>query len=553
MQRITLVLALFLLVLYGMAPARAGSELQAVLAAPSIEIDGQVLDRAALEAVYAPRRYQELWTSSERAAQVLRVLSASTQHGLNPADYHVEAITRHLAAGGGLALDLLLTDGLMRYASDVRVGMVSPRQVRAFRFNTSQPIDPVAMVLQAAEASDLEAYLAAIPPRSAVYGGLVQALAKLRLIEATGGWIQIADGRKLEPGDRSSRVVELRKRLAATGELGEAQLNEDQAYDDALVEAVKAYQRRHGLEDDGVIGRGTLAMLNIPVEYRIRQVLANMERLRWQPDALGERYVYVNVPAYQLIAASHGQVNLSMKVIVGRTQRPTPIFSDNIRMVEFNPDWHVPPTIAREDVLPHLVENPYYALEHKNVRMYQNGVEVDPATVDWSTANIRDFRLRAPPGPRNPLGTVKFLFPNRFDVYLHDTSEPNLFAKTERAISSGCVRVADPASLANWLLGPDQAEWSNEKRERILASERQTRLIMKTPVPVYLAYITAWLGEDGLPAFRPDIYKLDDQVIEALESAAQKPRRLAVTMLRANTASPADPVLTGGQVPQAAP
>lgn len=551
MQRIRLVLAL-LMVLAGAVSAQANTALQVALAVPAVQIDDQVLDRAALDAVYAQRQFTPLWPKAETATLITEVLAASGQHGLNPADYHVDAIKARLEKGG-LELDLLLTDGLMRYVSDVRGGRVSPRQLKGFRYVSVEAFDPVAVVLAAAAAPDLGVYLEGVPPKSAVYRGLVEALAKLREIEAAGGWSAIADGRKIEPGNVSPRVADLRKRLAASGELGEAQLNDSTKYDQALVQAVKAYQHRNGLEDDGVVGRGTLGMLNIPVGYRIQQVIANMERLRWQPDDLGERYVYVNIPAYQLVAASHGEINLSMKVIVGRTQRPTPVFSDNIRMVEFNPDWHVPPTIAREDVLPHLLENPLYALEHKNVRMYQNGVEIDPTTVDWSTANIRSYRLRAPPGPQNPLGTVKFLFPNRFDVYLHDTSEPNLFVKTERAISSGCVRVSDPAALANWLLGPDQERWSNERREKILESLRQTRLIMKTPVPVYLSYITAWLGENGQPVFRPDIYKLDDELIAAIASAASKPRRLAVSMVRAASASPVDPTLADKDVPQAAP
>lgn len=548
MQRIRRVTTFLLAALLVTTPAWADAGLQALLAAPAVEVDSQKLDRAALDAVYAQRQYAPLWNNSAKVQSIANILATSTQHGLNPADYHLDAIMAR-ANSGSTELDLLLTDGLMRYASDVRVGRVSPRQVKGFRYIPAQTIDPVALVLAAAEASDLNAYLDALPPRSPVYGGLVQVLAKLRLMEATGGWPQLSDGRKIEPGNTSPRVIELRKRLAATGELGDAQLVEDAKYDSALVNAVKAYQARNGLEPDGVIGRGTRQMLNIPVSYRIQQTIANMERMRWQPDFLGDRYVFVNVPAYHLIAASNGEINLSMRVVVGRPQRATPIFSDNIRMVEFNPDWHVPPTIAREDVLPNLIKNPLYALEHKNVRMYQNGVEIDPTTVDWTTANIRNYRLRAPPGPRNPLGTVKFLFPNRFDVYLHDTSEPGLFTKTDRAISSGCVRVASPADLANWLLGPDQANWSEDRRARIMASERQTRLIMKNPVPVYLAYITAWLGEDQVPAFRQDIYKLDDELIKAVESAASKPRRIVLV----RSAAPAEPALADEPVRQAAP
>ncbi len=538
------------------AVAKADPVLQGILAAPSVRVDDEVLDRPALAAAYEGRNFEPLWLgASGRVEKILDTLEKSALHGLNPADYHVAAIKARLGNSDPsqrLVLDLMLTDGLMRYASDVRAGRVSPRQVRGEQYTRSQVVDAVAAVLVVAASPDVGAALAALPPRSPVYQGLVIALAKLHELEAQGGWGTIPDGRKLEPGDSSPRVAALRKRLAATGELGDAAA-EGETYDSKLEEAVKAYQIRIGMEADGVAGRGTLAMLNISVTERIRQVIANMERMRWQADDLGVRYVLVNVPAYQLVAVSNGHVDLNMKVVVGRPARPTPVFSDTIRFVEFNPDWSVPSTIAREDIQPHLISNPLYALEHKNVRMYKDGVEIDPTTIDWRHTSVRQFRLTAPPGPRNPLGTVKFLFPNRFDVYLHDTSEPRLFAKTERAFSSGCVRVSDPAALSNWLLS-DKPNWSDEKRQSILDSRRQTRLNMENPVPVYITYITAWLGEDGRPVFRTDIYNRDAPLAAAIDKAGDSPRRLAVSMSRANSSEPSvDPTAVAGQVTLAAP
>ncbi len=539
-----------------LGPARADTALQAVLAAPAILVGNEVLDRPALQAVYGTGNFEPLWleqgAAGHKVETVLATLENAAEHGLNPADYHVDALKSRLGTqdrSERLVLDLLLTDGLMRYASDVRVGRVSPRQVRGERFVRPQTLDPVALVQQAATAPDLKAFLTLLPPHAPLYWGQVHLLAKLRQMP---DWPVVPDGRKLQKGDTSPRVEALRQRLAATGELAQA-APQGATFDAHLEAAVKAWQERSGLEPDGVVGRSSLALLNTPRAVRIDQVLANMERQRWLPDSLGSRYVIVNIPAYHLDAVSEGQVALSMKTIVGRPERPTPIFSDTIRFVEFNPSWGVPSTIAREDILPKLRQDPGYALAHKNVRIYRDGAEVDPWSVDWHSANIRNYSLRAPPGPRNPLGTVKFLFPNSFDVYLHDTSEPAKFAEYARSFSSGCVRVSNPAELANWLLA-DKPGWSDTKRQQILDSHRQTRLTMENPVPVWLTYTTAWMDENGLPVFRADLYNRDPDLAAAIRTAEAQPRRLVVSMTRATAGQPAvDPTALPGDIPQAAP
>jgi murein L,D-transpeptidase YcbB/YkuD len=519
--------------------AKADKALETILQAPVVRVGDSVLDRAALNAFYLSRKFDRAW--DEKAKAVLDVLSAASAQGLNPHDYHVDEISSRLNEkdqAGRAVLDLLISDSLMRYVADVHVGRVSPRQLAGERFRKQQSIDPVAAVAEAAVATDVTAYLNSILPRSAEYQGLVALLAMLR---AMPDWPQIADGPRLEKGREATRVGQLRARLAATGELGEAAPT-GKKFDAALEAALKVYQQGAGLHADGVAGKETMNTLNVTRSARIQQVLANMERMRWLPPDLGARSIVVNVPGFELTAYEAGQPVFQMATIVGRDERRTPIFSDNIQYLEFNPVWHVPPTIVREDILPHMAENPFYAKEHKNVSIYHDGVEVDPLTVDWARVDVRTYRMRAPPGPQNPLGTVKFMFPNRFSVYLHDTSERDKFAKDMRALSSGCVRVSDPAKLTNWLLA-DKDGWNEAKRLEIMALEKQRRIDMKTPVPVHLIYLTAWLRADGKPAFRRDIYNFDMELAGALTAASAQPRPMAVSMIRGSLGRPQiDPV-----------
>lgn len=475
----------------------------------------------AFQSLYAASHGQRLWTDEEKAHHIEATLRAADRHGLNPNDYHIsrlEVLKAPRSQEERLQRDQLLTDGLMRYAHDVRVGRVDPKTVRSGRYMQRQSVDLVAVVHKAMATDDLRAYLETLPPPTFFYQGQVKALATLR---QGAEWSPIPLGAKLERGVSSPRVIALRKRLAATGELGQASL-EDEMFDAALDEAVRAYQTRSGLMVDGVVGAKTLAMLNIPRQERISQMIANMERQRWLPDTMGRRHVLVNVPAFELFAINDGSVGLHMKTIVGRKDRQTPVFSDRISYLDFNPTWSVPPTIASRDVLPHLRKDPGYALVHKNVHIYRDGVEIDPYSVNWHAANIHHYTLRAPPGPRNPLGTVKFMFPNPFSVYLHDTSEPEKFSKDERALSSGCVRIADPAGMANWILS-EKNDWSDAKRQAILDSRKMTRVRLDTPVPVWLLYVTAWGDDEGHPVFKPDIYDMDADLMQALRISGATP------------------------------
>ena len=286
-----------------------------------------------------------------------------------------------------------------------------------------------------------------------------------------------------------------------TSDLDRASAPIDEVFDAALERGLQRFQERHGLDADGAVGTSTLTALNVPAEARVRQIELNMERWRWLPQTLGERYILVNIANFALDVVERGRSVLAMRVVVGKPARRTPFFSADMTYLVLNPHWHVPPTIAIQDKLPLIRRDPGY-VARQNFKLFRHGeggvTRVDPMSVDWSSVSARNFpyQLRQDPGPRNALGRVKFMFPNPYHVYLHDTPARELFAKTERAFSSGCIRLEKPIELAEYLLR-DDPQWS---RQKIVASRREgpSRLcICLTRIPVHLLYWTAWANEDG--------------------------------------------------------
>jgi murein L,D-transpeptidase YcbB/YkuD len=292
-------------------------------------------------------------------------------------------------------------------------------------------------------------------------------------------------------------------------------------FDIPLMTAVAHFQRRHGLKADGVVGRETLGALNIPIRHRIRQIELNLERWRWIPHDLGARHIRVNIADYNLQVVEAGKPVLKMNVVVGRDYRRTPVFSDTLQYLVFNPYWNVPFSIAVKDKLPLIQEDPSYLASH-HIRVFAgwkpDAPQVDPATVDWSRlsrANFR-YRLRQDPGPHNALGQIKFMFPNPFAVYLHDTSDKGLFSQDVRTFSSGCIRVADPINLAAYVLR-GQHPWSKERIQATIESQRRKVVNLQHTLPIHLFYWTAWVAADGTLNFRNDIYQRDIPLDQALK------------------------------------
>jgi len=451
-------------------------------------------------------------TLNVRGQAVAQALHDAAREGLSPDDYVVPetATPRHL--------DRAITAALINYLVDLQAGRVAPQRVDPDLFVFRRDVDAQALLETVAAASDPVRTISDLAPANPIYRRLRRLLAEYRTVEGAGGWNAVAVGDTLKPGMTDPRVGAVRRRLAATRDLTLPEQPTD-SYDPTLEIAVRAFQRRHGLTPDGAIGKRTIAALNVTVEERIRQIILNMERFRWIPDDLGDDHVFVNLAGFVLDYVRKGSTALTMRVIVGRQYRETPTFSDRIRYLEFNPTWTVPPKIAIEDLLPKIRKDPHYlaAGDYEVFRGWQDtSAKLDPASIDWSTVGKGHFpyRLRQRPGKKNALGQVKFMFPNQFDVYLHDTPARNLFHRPVRTFSSGCIRLEKPLALAEALL---QADGQNPDRvATILESEETTRVNLAKPVPVHLAYLTAWIGEGGTVEFRDDVYGRDALLANAL-------------------------------------
>lgn len=356
------------------------------------------------------------------------------------------------------------------------------------------------------------------------YQRLAQALRRYMAIEAAGGWPVIPPGPALRQGDTDKRIPILRKRLMISEDVGSNAAGEADFFDKALNDAVVHFQKRHGLEPDGVVGRETMNEINIPIAKRIRQIELNLGRWRRLPFTAEYRYIIINIASFELKLIEGGKPIMKMKVIVGRDYRQTPVFSSEITSIIINPYWRVPYSIAVKDILPELRKDPGY-LDKKHIKVINsNGKEVSEAfddQIDWKNISGRDFnyRLKQEPGPLNALGRLKFDIPNQYGVYLHDTPVQGLFKKARRGFSSGCIRLERPLDIAAYLLS-DDADWPREKIVEAIESKKTRTIRLKRPIPVHVVYITAWVSEDGLLNFRQDIYGRDAMPDNTLQQAA---------------------------------
>lgn len=478
----------------------------------------RALDWRLLDAFYTERGFRTAWVGAQgpmpRAAQWRRALEGATAEGLNPDDYAVGLIASAWStrSPAGLArLDLLLSDAFLRYSVDVRAGRLPPDVVDPLWHIAAPVVDPLALLRTAVTAPDFDAIVRSLPPPHAGYVRLRAALARYERLEQAGGWPTLPPGRKLRYGVYDDEVPLLRRRLLAEGDLRLGPARDARFFDEALRYAVERFQVRYGLQMDGVVGAATRAAMNLPIAQRIAQIKANMQRWRWLPRRLGNRYLMVNSAGYELTAVADGHPRFTLRVIIGKPERPTPAVSGPLHTVVFNPDWTVPPTITFEDFVPAQRSNPDF-LKSRGIRVFamRGGAELNPAQIDWSDVDEAHFPyvLRQDPGPTNPLGHIKFLFSNDFDIYLHDTPSRGLFARSVRTFSAGCIRVEDPAELAGFVLDGDDA-WPPARIRAAMASGVTTEVRVPHSVPTYVVYWTAWVGEDDAVHFRDDIYTRD--------------------------------------------
>ena len=507
-------------------PALAQQSLQSLLAQLAeqgqLEIAGEtVYDLSITQKFYAGQGYSAAWTNPIALNELSAAIYEAEREGMNPDDYHQRQVQGLL--DGTLALDdnardLLLTDALMRLTYHYAFGKVDPRDyVSSWNFDRKLPqVDPLEWSQRVVKDGGILAGLEQLKPTSPLYKQLVSALAKYRGIAAAGGWPTVDPGPTLRPGESGPRVLQLRRRLLVDGDLTTDENPESSLFDENLERATVRFQRRHHLDADGIVGKKTLAALNVPVAQRIGQIRVNLERSRVLQD-IPDTAVVVDIAGFEVSFFRSGKRLLRSRAQVGRPYRSTPTFRDRITYIEFNPTWTVPPTILKKDTLPAIKRDPAY-LQNKNMQVLtRDGTVVDPATVDWQLYPQRGFPyiLRQQPGPNNSLGRLKVMFPNEHMVYLHDTPSRDLFSRSERTFSSGCIRVEEIMELAELLL--DDPEWDQAAIAKVIGAKKTKRVSLRESMPIYLVYWTVAVQDDGTVDFKSDPYQRDAPLLAALE------------------------------------
>ena len=499
-------------------------ELQALLSADTGKSGADKDTWATLQKFYGDRQRAFAWVAAdgptEKSAQALDVLRAAAAHGLDPQDYgEPELTTLHTQLTEGAEdapnraqqlaeLEVRLTSALLDLGRDVAIGRLKPEAIDSL-WKHQRPLPDLAAALQRAAAENVALFLDAVRPPHPEYAALQTALTSLRG-QQSKGWPTIPRA-TLKVGQWNQAVIPLRQRLATSGYLP-AQAATDSAQFDADVEAaVRAFQTAHGLKETGALDSTTVAALNVPIEQRIEQVVINLERWRWLPDDLGDRHFMVNVPYFHLIAREQGKPVLDIRVVVGKRGNETPIFSDEMEHVVFSPYWNIPESIAVDETIPALARDPNYLARNNMEVVTRSGKVVSPSAVPWGNADaLRAYSFRQRPGSNNALGYVKFMFPNRHNVYLHDTPADALFKQIGRAFSHGCVRVEEPEALAEYVLR-DQPKWTPEAIRAAMRSGNERHVKLPAKIPVHIVYFTAWVDENGGLHFRNDVYGYDSK------------------------------------------
>lgn len=479
--------------------------------------DSLHINSAALSQLYA-KNANFLWLKNRQyiaqTHDAMEFISGAVSHGFNPIDYHYDLLTYldpETSAEQSQQFELLLSDGLLKLMQDIATGQRDPAEVDPKWLIPRAEFDAITYLQQALINSQLKHQLNELIPKLAEYQLLGTALARYQTYVDQGGWQQIPKTPLLNPGDNHSSIPTIRARLTISNHsLIEPSTNKRQFYEPQLVAAVKHFQHRHGLKVDGIIGSDTRQAMNVSAQQRIEQIKLNLDRLRWLPRNLGSRYLLVNIPNYTLSAIDKGEKKLNMRVIVGQKRRPTPSFTSQMSHLVFNPYWNVPRKLARLDLLPKQQTDRSYFYLH-DIRVYHagdaQGKELDPYSIDWHSVSKRHFpyTLRQDPGDNNALGKIKFVMPNQWSIYLHDTPKKSLFLETQRNFSSGCIRVEDPIGLANFTLAntPQQSSILTA-----IASGKNRWHKLKKPINIYTTYFTAWADNNGF-IFAPDSYKRD--------------------------------------------
>lgn len=478
-----------------------------------------------IAAFYQDRDYRPIWTGegaqdADRRAALVRALTDVHLHGLPAARYDLDGLMARMAGARSLrdlgALEADLSRAYLRYARDVQSGVLVPSSVDEGIKRDVSYRDRGAYLEEIA-GGDARTVLRGLPPQSQDYARLMKERLHLERLIDRGGWGPTVPARSLQPGDAGAGVVALRDRLAAMGYM---RRSASAIYDARLLQAVQAFQNDHGLDPDGVAGEATMTAINVPATERLKSVIVAMERERWLPRERGARHILVNLTDFSARILDGGIVTFATRAVVGKNAdgRRSPEFSDEMEFMVVNPTWHVPRSIAVKEYLPQMQRNPNAA---GHLRLYDSrGREVSRGAVNFGAYSARTFpfAIKQPPSSSNALGLVKFMFPNKYNIYLHDTPQKELFGRDKRDFSHGCIRLHQPFDFAYALLAKQEADPQGFFHS-VLDTGRETYVNLREHVPVHIIYCTAFTRAEGRIQYRADVYGRDARIWQALERA----------------------------------
>ena len=516
------------------ANAAVGESIQSrVLSLDTAAIHGErLIEPQAVAHLYQARSSKVVWTGPKDAEQIVHAIHGLELDGLTPADYHLSAIETLLQERGKAStadleaeLDILLSDAVAGMFDHLRYGRVRPVSLDS-RWNVdpregAPPLEEdVARVAAARSVTDA---IESAKTNHFIYRGLVGALAQLREIDAKGGWPAVPSGKSIPPGASDPRIPAVRARLAVTGELSGRSESSSSVYDQELQRAVEKFQATHRIDTNGVIDKTTIAAMNVSASDRVGQVRVNLERARWVLRGLQEDFVLVNLPAFKAYLIRGGKNIWEARTQIGEEAKQTPTFRADMSTVVFNPDWTVPQSIIANEVVKGMQKNQNYLAEKKLEVFDKDDREVDPSSIHWGSDTAENFpyTVRQAPGEGNALGRVKFLFPNKYSIYLHDTPSKGLFESDRRTFSHGCIRIENPLDLARVLL-EGQDSWTSAKIADVIRTGKMENVQLEHPLPVLIVYWTVSVGLTGEVRFMGDVYSLDPPVLAALNAP---PRR----------------------------
>lgn len=538
---------------------------------PTIQIQTKNIKAdKSLPTLYSENSYTLYWVDAKgpnsNAYEMIEIVRSSGDEALIPDDYNIKEIESSLRRieqdnnsydPEDLAeLELLLSNAFLKYGHDIHYGRVRAEQIDLELLSGEKPINISKLLVRATSTNNVGGTLNTLMPKYPVYSQLKTALKQYREIAANGGWQAYPYGNKFEKGARGEKVIALRERLKVSGELDPSTPDSD-VFDATLDVAVKKYQERNGLYVDGVVGKSTIEALNVPIEQRIAQIELTMERWRLLPQYMGNKYILVNIANYHLYGVENNNDAIDMRIVVGKPEWNTPMFSEEMTHIVMNPYWNIPPSIFKDDIAPRIRQDSQYLSkkgidavglkppakvvveETEEVEVAENvegalpeGESAETEEPELSEAEIQNqqaqeeyiaqvlsgkYRLRQNPGPGNPLGQIKFLFPNKHAVYLHDTPNRGFFKRAQRNFSHGCIRVEHPVDLANFVLASN-GEWDQSRIKSSINSRKTKTVHLNQAIPVYILYFTSWVDDQGNVNFHKDIYGLDKTLLNALRA-----------------------------------